>query len=167
MNEQELSSDMLFATEDQQAALNEVNTEPAAEYTKYLIFISDDLKLGVDTKYVDEIITNNAITYLPKVPDYIRGIINLRGLITPIMDIRRRLGKMPKEDCIIIVLNMDGVYLGILVDSVDQMVDIPNEAILPVPAQSSQLLVSGMCTLPGTTETMMTLACDQLMPEVY
>ncbi len=167
MNEQEMTSDMLFATEDQQAELNEVSVEPAAEYTKYLIFISDDLKLGVDTKYVDEIITNNSITYLPKMPDYIRGIINLRGLITPIMDIRRRLGKMPKDDCIIIVLNMDGVYLGILVDSVDQMVDIPNEAILPVPAQSSQLLVSGMCTLPGTTDTMMTLACDQLMPEVY
>lgn len=165
MNEQELTSDMLFATEDQQS--DDTNAEPTADYTKYLIFITDDLKLGVDTKYVDEIITNNTITYLPKVPDYIRGIINLRGLITPIMDIRRRLGKMPKDDCIIIVLNIDGVYLGILVDSVDQMVDIPNEAILPVPAQSSQLLVSGMCTLPGNTGTMMTLACDQLMPEVF
>ena len=163
MNENVLTSDMMFATEDQLDDPNAV-ADFSSDSRKYLIFVSDDLKLGVDADNVVEILTNHVITYLPKMPGYIRGIINLRGQIVPVLDIRLRLGKMPKDDCLIIVLNIDETYLGILVDSVDQMADIPTYDILPVPAQSSQLLVSGMCTLPGSVGTMMTLACDQLMP---
>jgi purine-binding chemotaxis protein CheW len=137
--------------------------EDVVETRKYLIFVSDGLRLGVEANYVVEILTNQAITYLPMVPDFVRGIINLRGQIIPIVDIRVRLGKPRQEDCLVIVLNFDGGQMGILVDAVDQMIDIPVDSILPVPARNAQQLVSGMCTLPDESGTMMVLDCDQLL----
>jgi purine-binding chemotaxis protein CheW len=130
---------------------------------KYLIFVTDNIKLGVNADYVVEIITNYAITYLPTMPAFVKGIINLRGQIIPIMDIRIRLGKEPQEECLVIVLNIDGNQVGILVDAVDQMIDIPVESIHAMPNHSMQQLVSGMCSLPDGSGTMMVLDCDQLM----
>ncbi len=161
-----MNEDILFAkdqvfdltNEDEAAADDMVDTQ------KYLIFIADDLKLGVIAEYVVEILNNQSITYLPRVPDFIRGIINMRGQIIPILDIRLRLGKPPQEDSLVVVLNLDGTQLGILVDAVDQMIDIDRSVILPMPSHSTQLLVSGMCSLPDGSGTMMVLDCEQLMP---
>ncbi len=112
-----------------------------------------------------EILNNQLITYLPMLPDFIRGIINMRGQMIPILDIRARLGMDPKEDdSLVVVINLGDVQLGILVDAVDQMLDIPKVNLLPMPANSTQLLVSGMCSLPDGSGTMMVLDCEQLMP---
>ncbi len=102
-------------------------------------------------------------------PDDIPLMIKTRRQSKPIVDVRLRLGKMPAADekqnsNLIIVLNIEGTQLGILVDAVDQMIDIPKENILPMPAHSQQLLVSGMCSLPDDSGTMMVLDCGQLMP---
>lgn len=158
-----MSEDMLFVTEDQVEDINSAQAEDVSDMKKYLIFVTDDLKLGVDAELVVEINNDQTITYLPMVPEFVRGIINLRGDIIPIIDIRLRLGKMPMEGCLIIVLRVNGIQLGILVDAVDQMVDISEANLLPVPAQSSQFLVSGMCSLPNDGGTMMVLDCDQLL----
>ena len=131
---------------------------------KYLIFMAGHLKLGVVAEYVVEILHNQVITYLPMVPDFIRGIINMRGQMIPILDIRVRLGMPPEEDSLVVVINMGDVQLGILVDAVDQMLDIPKVYIQPLPANSTQMLVSGMCSLPDGSGTMMVLDCDQMMP---
>ena len=73
---------MLFATEDQMAELLE--EAPAETLTdKYLVFLTDGLRFGVEAEYVVEIINNYAITRLPIVPPYVRGIINLRGFDHP------------------------------------------------------------------------------------
>ena len=58
---------------------------------RFLTFSSDGLNIGVSTNYVIEIITNHTITMVPLVPDYVKGIINLRGQIIPIIDIRLRM----------------------------------------------------------------------------
>lgn len=158
-----MNEEMLFAREDQVIDLSK-GTDDTVDFQKFLIFIADDLKLGVVAESVVEILTNQTITYLPRVPEFIRGIINMRGQMVPILDIRARLGKLPLEDSLVIVLNIDGTQLGILADGVDQMTDIPKADILPIPAHSAQLLVSGMCTLPDGSGTMMVLDCDQLMP---
>jgi purine-binding chemotaxis protein CheW len=63
----------------------------------------------------------------------------------------------------VIVLNFDGGQMGILVDAVDQMIDIPVDSILPVPTRNAQQMVCGMCTLPDESGTMMVLDCDQLL----
>ena len=162
-----MNDEILFVTEDQLADL--APAEEAIDSQKFLIFLCDGLRLGVVAEWVVEILTNLPITYLPMMPDYIPGIINMRGQIIPIVDVRLRLRKLPEADeqqksNLINVLNIEGTQLGILVDAVDQMIDIPKENILPMPAHSQQLLVSGMCSLPDDSGTMMVLDCGQLMP---
>lgn len=150
----------LFATEGQMELEAEKTT--TVETDKYLIFVSDNLFFGVNAEYVVEIITNHVITHLPMLPDYVQGIINLRGQIIPIQDMRLRLGKEPRGDCIVIVLNVDGTQIGILVDTVAQMVDIEKGKILPMPANNNSKLVCGMYSLQSG-ETMMVLDCDLLL----
>ena len=158
------NEDLMFITEDQVEELLGSQVEEIVDTQKYLIFNTDNLKFGIDANSVVEIITNYSITFLPMLPDFVRGIFNLRGDMIPILDIRLRLGKEGREDCLVIVLNVDGTQLGLLVDSVDQMLDIPKEDILPTPINHNQKLVSGMVTLPDGSGTMMVLACEELLP---
>ncbi len=138
---------------------NETNTTPididaavsSENIRKFLTFVSDGLFFGIDASYVTEIIINHNITFLPMVPYYIKGIINLRGQIIPIVDIRLRMNKPEyvKEDnsnCII-VLNIDTVMIGILVDSVRQVLDVDTSMISPPTANNYEELVNGMITI--------------------
>ena len=142
------------------------NQLPEIATEKYLIFSSDKLMYGIKTKQVRDIITGYSITYLPQVPNYVKGVINLRGQIVPIIDIRLRLGKMPQDNFCSITVEVDGNMVGILVDMVEQMVDVPLADILPVPTNNgaSQPMVSGMCTLPDGN-TMLELDCELLLHE--
>lgn len=155
---------MLFAREDEIASAL-FDTTPEVLTDKYLIFESDDLLFGAHADHVSEIITNISVTHLPMVPHYVCGIINLRGQIVPILDLRLLLGKKPGEKYATVVLNIDGTQIGVLVDRVDQMIDLPKSSILPVPRQNAQRLISGMCTLPGGIGTMMVLDCPLLLHE--
>lgn len=129
----------------------------------YLIFLIDDLKLGVAADYVVEILNNQLVTFLPMVPGYVHGIFNMRGQIIPVMDVRTRMGKPPLEgDRLLVVLDYQNAQLGIFVDAVDQMIEIPSSIIHPMPAQSAQVLVSEMCTIPDGSGTMLVLDCDQV-----
>ena len=157
-----MNEEILFAREDEMEALN---LDDAVDSQKYLIFMAGHLKLGVVAEDVVEILNNQVITYLPMVPDFIRGIINMRGQMIPILDICSRMGLPSREDdSLVVVINLGDVQLGFLVDGVDQMLDIPKANIHPLPANSAQLLVSGMCSLPDGSGTMMVLDCEQLLP---
>ncbi len=131
---------------------------PDSEILQFLIFNSDGLLFGLNVEYVVEIITNHAITHLPMVPSYVRGILNLRGQIIPVIDIRMRLGKPPQEECATIVLDVNGVQIGILVDSVAQMINVSKEEIMPVPAHNTQKFISGLYSMPDQG-TMMVFDC--------
>ncbi len=148
---------------NQETAAEGAAGDAAVNSRKYLIFIADDLYLGVDAEYVVEILNNHTITPLPMTPHYIRGIFNMRGQIIPILDIRLKLGKPSADESLLIVISYNETQIGIVVDSVDQMVDIPDDIILPMPSKSPQRLVSGMCTLPGSSKTMLVLDCEQLL----
>ena len=159
-----MNDEIMFARQDEAAALNTL-ADDTINVQKYLIFMSGHLRLGVAAEDVVEILNNQIITYLPMVPNYIRGIINMRGQMVPILDIRARLGmESREEDSLVVVINLGDVQLGILVDAVDQMLDIPKSNIHPLPANSTQMLVSGMCSLPDGSGTMMVLDSEQLMP---
>ena len=139
----------------------------AAVGRDYLIFMvhdgdAVDLKLGVDAYNVEEILNDYSITYLPMVPGYVRGIFNMRGQIVPAVDMRRLLDKPGSDEGLLVVLVHDDMKIGILVDAVDKMINIEDKAITPVPAQESQRFVSGMCTIPDHSGTLMVLDCDQL-----
>ncbi len=138
------------------------------ETDKYLIFLSGGIYYGVDTKYVKEMMIQSAtsITWLPMLPPHIKGVINLRGGVVPIIDFRLLMGQMPEERFSTVILDMEGIQMGILVDEVDQTFDIEKKQILPVPYQSgmeSQKMVTGMISLPGEHKTLMVLDCTQLI----
>lgn len=150
-----------FATEEE--VTEDTLAEVVVNSRKYLIFATDDLRLGVDAEYVVEILNNHTITPLPMTPDYIRGIFNMRGQIIPILDIRMKLGKPPANETLLVVISYDGTQVGVLVDSVEQMIEIADNSIQPMPSKSPQRLVSGMCTLPDGSGTMLILDCEQLL----
>jgi purine-binding chemotaxis protein CheW len=154
------SEEVLFAREQEVDNYTEQLPEIVTE--KYLIFSSDSLMYGIKAEQVKDIITDYTITYVPHVPNYVKGVINLRGQIVPIVDIRLRLGKPDQNNFCGIVVDVDGSMVGILVDMVEQMVDVPLDAILPVPTSTSQAMVSGMCTLPDGN-TMLELDCELLL----
>ena len=155
------TEEVLFATESQQLD-DYTDQSPEIQTDKYLIFSSSGLMYGIKADMVKDIITGYSITYLPRVPNYVRGVINLRGQIVPMVDIRLRLGKPEQDNFCGIVVDVDGNQVGILVDMVEQMVDVPLDAILPVPTSSGQAMVSGMCTLPDGN-TMLELDCELLL----
>lgn len=158
-----MNDEILFAREDDH--VDPLGVEEIIDSQMYLIFMAGHLKLGVVAEDVVEILHNQIITFLPMVPHYIRGIINMRGIMIPILDIRVRLGLEPRnDDNLVVVINFGDIQLGILVDAVDQMLDISKNNIHPLPANSTQALVSGMCSLPDGSGTMMVLDCAQLMP---
>ena len=129
---------------------------------RFLTFMSDGLTIGVSTNYVTEIITNHTITIIPLVTDYVKGIINLRGQIIPIVDIRLLLGQPSQSDNCIIILNIEDTLVGILVDTVQKMIDVDTALILPSPSQDTRNLVSGMCSL-SEEQTMLVFDCPQIL----
>jgi purine-binding chemotaxis protein CheW len=156
-----MSEEMLFQRDDLEYALSD-NVHEADE-SKYLIFRCGDILYAMSTDYVMEIFTSVNITRVPMVPDYVAGVINLRGQIVPIVDFRLLLGRYPESEPCAIILDIEGTNIGILVDTVDRMVDISKASILPVPPQNEHPMVNGMCTIPGGTSTVMLLDAPALI----
>ncbi len=104
--------------------------------SKYLTFVLGAETYGLDIQYVREIIGILPITPLPDVPSWIKGVINLRGKVIPIMDVRARflLEERPYggRTCIIVV-NVDDWWVGLVVDTVSEVLDIPVGQIEPPP----------------------------------
>lgn len=158
---------MMGAIDQMQMDMNGMGEDGTVEVVtrKFLTFQTDNLLFGVDAEDVVEIITNHVITLVPMVPAYVRGIINLRGQTIPLIDMRLRLGITPQENDCIIVLNLSDMLVGILVDTVCQIIDIPVDNILPVPAHNAQKYVSGMTTMPDGSGTMQVLDCALLIAD--
>jgi purine-binding chemotaxis protein CheW len=112
---------------------------------KYLTFTLAGEAFGVAIEQVREIIEYRPPTVVPMVPDYLRGVLNLRGAVVPVVDLARRFGNaispVGRRTCIVIVeLSMwDGAtqsrqILGVMVDAVNAVQDIPSTAIEPPPS---------------------------------
>ncbi|MFL0250192.1 chemotaxis protein CheW [Clostridium neuense] len=103
---------------------------------KFLTFMLQNEFYGIEIKYVIEIIVIQDISKVPELPDYIKGIINLRGKIIPVMDVRLRFKKEEKEyndrTCIVII-QMGDIFMGLIVDSVSEVVSIPDSEIVDPP----------------------------------
>lgn len=104
---------------------------------KFLSFFLGKEEYAIEILKVQEIIGLMPITPVPKMPDYIRGVLNLRGKIVPVMNLRLRFGLPEVDDtdetCVIVV--QDNNYLmGVLVDKVSEVADIKGEQIEEVPS---------------------------------
>lgn len=93
-------------------------------------------EFGVPIRKVREIIRMQEVTRVPHAPDFVEGVVNLRGQIVPIVDLRRRLGMSPKEsdrDTRIVIVEFDGELVGFVVDSVTEVLRVPEDRIEPPP----------------------------------
>ncbi|MGN1089856.1 MAG: chemotaxis protein CheW [Huintestinicola sp.] len=106
-----------------------------------LLFTIDDVVYGIEIKYINEIIGIEQITVVPKVPDYIKGVINIRGKIVPIISVRKRFGKeeIPYDErtCIIVLELEDGNQVGIIVDRVREVTQAKPEEICVTPTHNN------------------------------
>lgn len=128
----------------------EGTAENTQEPVRCLTFDSGELTMFLSTDYVTEIINNYPITPIPLLPAFVKGIINLRGQILPVVDIRVYMGKPEIEytsQTCIIVINVKSMPLGIVVDSVQQVLDIDLSQVQPIPLKRQQKLLNGMITL--------------------
>ena len=109
----------------------------AAEATAdFISFAIDDDQYGVDIMAVREIKEWSNVTHLPKQPDYVRGVLNLRGVVMPIIDLRCRFGQGLTETTpthIIIIVQIDERQIGLLADRVLDIVSFESMKIQPVP----------------------------------
>lgn len=136
----------------------------ARNVARFLTFLSDGLYFGVNTRNVIEIINNHQIRTLPMVPDYVRGIINLRGQVIPIIDMRLRMGKPFQEytpKTCIVILEIDSNTIGIVVDSVAQVLDIDLDRITPIPTENRHELTNSMISIDGTV--ILLLECEAIV----
>lgn len=103
---------------------------------KYMTFCIGNDVFGIELKYVNEIIQMQPIAPIPEVEHFIKGLINLRGKIIPIIDVADRFGKELFEyndrTCIIVV-DVQGVLVGLIVQTISEVVSIEEENILPPP----------------------------------
>ena len=107
-----------------------------AQKYKYVTFKSGSEYFGIKIEYVNEIIVYQEITEIPETEDYIKGLINLRGKIIPVVDARIRFRQEPFEyndrTCII-VLNVKNLVVGLIVEKIAEVVEITEGNIVPNP----------------------------------
>lgn len=106
---------------------------------KYLFFSLDAVEYGVDISLVQEIITLPQISPIPSTKKFCKGVINIRGSIVPVIDMRIKLGKEPceyTESTCIIVLELAGERIGAIVEKVLEVVEIASTQLLDSPAKT-------------------------------
>lgn len=126
---------------------------------KHLVFLLEEISYGIPILEVSDINGLMDITPVPKMPTYIKGVINLRGKIIPVMDLRLKFGMPAKEydeqTCIIIVnLSIDKTnkQMGVLVDTVSEVYDIPLSEIEAPPnfaKQDEEQFINGIGKIKG------------------
>lgn len=114
--------------------LDAVMDEHDTQRGKYVTFKSGNEYFGLKIQYVSEIIVYQEITQIPESEDYIKGLINLRGKIIPVIDVRLRFKQEPFEytdrTCII-VINVKDTVVGLIVEKIAEVVEIKEDNILP------------------------------------
>lgn len=136
---------------------------------KYLIFSIGEGNYGLPIRYVIEIINILEITKVPEQPDHVKGLINLRGKILPVMDVRLRFKKPEREyddrTCIV-VIDVDGTSCGLIVDNVREVASIDEANISGTPPMGDEE-ASGFIEGVGKmgNEIWLLVDCKKLMSE--
>lgn len=115
----------------------------------YLTFELAGENYGLEIRHVIEIIGVQPVIWIPDMPEHVIGVLNLRGKVFPIIDVRLRFQMEPRafdDRTCIIVVNIDGNSVGLVVDKVNEVVDIPASDIEPPPANGNRknLYIQGM-----------------------
>ncbi len=130
------------------------------EVTQYVTFALGDRLFGVDIMSVDEIRQWTSATPLPHQPEWNRGVLNLRGAIVPVHDLRARLGGKltePTPSHVVVIASIRGQSVGILVDAVSDILTIRAEQIRPLPPNVCEVDESTISGLVSTGDSMVAL----------
>jgi len=103
---------------------------------KYLTFNLGKEVYGLEIRVVTEIVGMQNITAVPDLPVYMKGVINLRGKIIPVIDAGIKFGRPPvayHERTCIIIMELENALIGLIVDKVNEVIDIPDENVVPPP----------------------------------
>jgi purine-binding chemotaxis protein CheW len=121
-------------------------TASTTETTQFLTFRLDDEIFALDITKVREVLDFTTVTKVPRTPDFMRGVINLRGSVVPVVDLRLKFGMKATEKtvntCIIITevtVDQETVVLGALADSVQEVLDLDAASIAPPPKIGTKL----------------------------
>lgn len=119
---------------------SESKLDASGEAQQYLTFFLADEAFAMDIRAVREIIQPNSMTTVPLMPDFVRGVINLRGSVVPVIDLAARFGRaciQPGKKTSIIIYDSrymgERQELGVLVDAVAEVIEIPAMALEPTP----------------------------------
>lgn len=141
-----------------------------ADGIEILFFNIGESIYGIEIKYVNEIISVEQITVVPKIPDYIKGVINIRGKVVPIISVRNRFGieEIPYDDrtCIIVLEFEDGDQVGIIVDRVQEVLIAKPSDISKAPDSknvNANRYIKSIIEIGG--EIKLLLDCDKLITD--
>ncbi|GFO70180.1 chemotaxis protein CheW [Geomonas limicola] len=120
--------------------------EIAVASTQYLTFRLGEETFALDVAEVREILDFTTVTKVPRTPSFMRGVINLRGSVVPVMDLRLKFGMSATEQtvnsCVIVVeltIEDDQVVVGVLADAVQEVIDLEPEQVEPAPRIGTRL----------------------------
>ena len=129
------------------------------EPQQYLTFMLTGESYAINIQRIKEIIQYGELTEVPRMPDFIRGVINLRGAVVPVIDLSSRFRKAPtvvgRRNCIIIIeieVGSETQSIGVMVDSVNAVLEIPATEIEPAPKFGSNIhtdFIAGMGKIDG------------------
>jgi purine-binding chemotaxis protein CheW len=146
---------------DKKGAFGQGSTQVAVEEKQYLTFMLGGEMFSISILCIKEIIWYANLTEVPMMPACIRGVINLRGAVVPVMDLSNRFGKLStpvvKSTCIVIVevpTAVEGEHqnMGVVVDSVQAVLEIPTSEIEPAPSFGAKIrpdFIEGIAKVDG------------------
>jgi len=118
----------------------------SSDIRQYLTFQLGSEVFGIDVSNVREILEFNSVTRVPKTPDFMRGVINLRGSVVPVLDMRLKFGLTETEKtvntCVVVVeVSFEGetIIVGALVDSVQEVFEMDQSLVEPAPKMGTRL----------------------------
>lgn len=151
--------------------VNEIMMEIEEDTQKgrFLTFTLGKESYGIEIQFVTEIIGMQIITQIPELPEYVKGIINLRGKIIPVMDVALRFKKEPREyndrTCVIVV-DINDLSIGLIVDSVSEVITILDQDIVDPPHMNKGFNNRYIKNIGKVgTDVKLLLDCEKLLTE--
>jgi purine-binding chemotaxis protein CheW len=149
--------------------MSEMNTAPTLNSVELMAFRIGSQEFCVDIVSVREIRGWTPATALPHSPDFVRGVINLRGVVLPIVDLAARLGLAyvePTSRHVIIVAQVGKQVVGLLVDAVSEILTVSDDMVQPTPDVASEMAKTFVRGVLAINERMISLiALDEILPK--
>jgi purine-binding chemotaxis protein CheW len=145
------------------------SAEQTIEGQQYVTFYLNNEEYALDALAVQEIIELSPVTKVPHLPSFFKGVINLRGSIIPVVELKQKFGMQSKKDykhTCVIVTEFSGGVMGLIVDAVSDVLRIPEESVVPVPPFGTGIdidFIKGMGKIDG--RLLLILDIDKVITE--